>query len=160
STRPGSRARGPRAPTTRSRAGGRGRGRRGSALLQVREAELLQHLGRLRELDLRVLDDLNEVPPRVSEVVPAPEELHAGLAQSRQNWHLVVVGDGELRKGVAAVVYGPQDILGAALVGAVAVAGTGPSSFDAGRGAQNMLLAAWNEVVGGWPNGIKVAAET
>ena len=38
---------------------------------------------------------------------------------------------------------------------AIAVRGKGPVSFDAGRAAQNMLLAAWNEGVGGSPNGIK-----
>jgi nitroreductase len=29
-----------------------------------------------------------------------------------------------------------------------------PTSFDAGRAAQNMMLAAWNEGIGSCPNGI------
>jgi nitroreductase len=37
---------------------------------------------------------------------------------------------------------------------ALVVGGKGPVSFDAGRCAQNMLLAAWNEGVGGSPNGV------
>jgi nitroreductase len=37
---------------------------------------------------------------------------------------------------------------------AIAVTGKGPTSFDAGRCAQNMLLAAWDQGVGGSPNGM------
>jgi nitroreductase len=37
---------------------------------------------------------------------------------------------------------------------AVVVTGKGPISFDAGRCAQNMLLAAWNEGVASCPNGL------
>ena len=36
---------------------------------------------------------------------------------------------------------------------AIAVTGKGPVSLDAGRCAQNMLLAAWDQGVGGSPNG-------
>ena len=32
--------------------------------------------------------------------------------------------------------------------------GKGPVSFDAGRAAQNMLLAAWNEGLASCPNGL------
>jgi nitroreductase len=100
---------------------------------------------------------------------PIPDEIErrildagrlSGNSQNRQNWHFVVVGDGELRKQVADAVYAPENILGAALVVAVAVSGKGPASFDAGRAAQNMLLAAWNEGVGACPNGVKDADET
>jgi nitroreductase len=34
------------------------------------------------------------------------------------------------------------------------VSGKGPVAFDAGRAAQNMMLAAWNEGVVSCPNGI------
>jgi nitroreductase len=44
-------------------------------------------------------------------------------------------------------------VAGAAFVVAIATTGGGPTSFDAGRAAQNMLLAAWNEGVGSCPNG-------
>ena len=36
----------------------------------------------------------------------------------------------------------------------ILVSGKGPTSFDAGRAAQNMLLAAWNEGLLSTPNGI------
>jgi nitroreductase len=45
-------------------------------------------------------------------------------------------------------------VRGAQLVVAIAVSGKGPTSFDAGRCAQNMLLAAWDAGVGGCPNGL------
>ena len=48
----------------------------------------------------------------------------------------------------------PTNLRGAPFVVAIVVSGKGPVSFDAGRAAQNMLLAAWNEGVGGSPNGI------
>jgi nitroreductase len=34
------------------------------------------------------------------------------------------------------------------------MSGKGPTSFDAGRAAQNMMLAAWNHGIGACPNGI------
>jgi nitroreductase len=37
---------------------------------------------------------------------------------------------------------------------ALVISGKGPTSFDAGRAAQNMMLAAWNEGIGSTPNGI------
>ena len=32
--------------------------------------------------------------------------------------------------------------------------GKGPTGFDAGRAAQNMMLAAWGDGIGSCPNGI------
>ena len=37
---------------------------------------------------------------------------------------------------------------------AIVLSGKGPVAFDAGRAAQNMMLAAWNEGVVSRPNGI------
>ena len=37
---------------------------------------------------------------------------------------------------------------------AILVSGKGPVAFEAGRAAQNMMLAAWNEGVVSCPNGI------
>ncbi|MGO9905299.1 MAG: nitroreductase family protein [Solirubrobacteraceae bacterium] len=54
---------------------------------------------------------------------------------------------------VAQTVYAPANLLGAPLVIAIVVSGKGPVAFDAGRAAQNMVLAAWNEGVS-CPNGI------
>jgi nitroreductase len=99
------------------------------------------------------------IPPDVEQRILDAGRL-SGNAQNRQNWHFVVVEDDELRKQVADAVYAPSNILGAKLVVAVAVSGKGPTSFDAGRAAQNMLLAAWNEGVGSCPNGVKDPEET
>ena len=46
---------------------------------------------------------------------------------------------------------------GAALLVAIVVSGKGPLALDAGRAAQNMLLAAHNEGIGSCPNGISDA---
>lgn len=78
----------------------------------------------------------------------------SGSAVNRQPWTFVVVEDADRRAGLAETVFAPGNVRGAALVVGVVVRGTGPVSFDAGRAAQNMLLAAWNEGVGGCPNGL------
>ena len=54
----------------------------------------------------------------------------------------------------AGAVWNPENIRGAALVVAIVVSGKGPLALDAGRAAQNMLLAAHNEGIGGCPNGL------
>jgi nitroreductase len=55
---------------------------------------------------------------------------------------------------VADTVFEPQNVLGARFTVAIVVSGKGPLAFDAGRAAQNMMLAAWNEGVGSSPNGM------
>jgi nitroreductase len=77
----------------------------------------------------------------------------AGSSKNRQPWRFDVVR-GEL---LAEAVYEPGNLLGAPFVVAIVVRGKGRISFDAGRAAQNMLLAAWNEGVGGSPNGVSDA---
>jgi nitroreductase len=93
---------------------------------------------------------------------PIPEEVVrrildagrlSGSGSNRQPWRFVLVS-GEAQARVADAVFEPSNVRGAALVVAVVVGGKGPVSFDAGRCAQNMLLAAWNEGVGGSPNGV------
>lgn len=74
----------------------------------------------------------------------------AGSARNRQRWDFVLVSDEALAR-LAETVYAPENLLGAALV--VAIVGEA-SPFDAGRCAQNMLLAAWNEGVASCPNGV------
>lgn len=83
----------------------------------------------------------------------------AGSAQNRQPWRFVVVESRERVERLAETVYAPGNLLGATLVVAVAVGGKGPTSFDAGRAAQNMLLAAWDEGVASCPNGLADAEE-
>jgi nitroreductase len=76
----------------------------------------------------------------------------AGSAQNRQPWRFVVIEDASLRDQVAETVYVPGTVLGAKLVVALVVQGS--PGFDAGRVAQNMMLAAWNEGVISCPNGM------
>lgn len=78
----------------------------------------------------------------------------AGSASNKQPWRFLVVESPEKREQLAEQVYEPGNIRGAQLVIALAVSGKGPTSFDAGRAAQNMLLAAWDAGVGGSPNGM------
>jgi nitroreductase len=75
----------------------------------------------------------------------------AGSAANKQPWRFLVVSD---REQLSQVVYVPENILSAKLIVAIAVNWKGSAPFDAGRAAQNMMLAAWNEGVGSCPNGI------
>jgi nitroreductase len=75
----------------------------------------------------------------------------SGSSRNRQQWEFVVVTD---KEALARCVFAPENVLGAALVVAVAGAARG---FDVGRAAENMLLAAWNDGVGSCPNGISDA---
>jgi nitroreductase len=78
----------------------------------------------------------------------------AGSASNRQPWTFVVPTSRRRVEALAAAVFVPDNVLGAGLVVAIVVAGKGPVSFDAGRAAQNMLVAAWNAGVASCPNGI------
>ena len=72
----------------------------------------------------------------------------AGCSKNRQQRHFVVLRDHE---AAAQAVWNPDNIRGAALVVAIVVSGKGPLALDAGRAAQNMLLAAHNEGIGALP---------
>jgi nitroreductase len=78
----------------------------------------------------------------------------SGSARNAQPWTFVIPESRERVEAVARAVYAPQNVLSASLVVAIVVSGKGPVSFDAGRAAQSMLLAAWNEGVASCPNGI------
>jgi nitroreductase len=82
----------------------------------------------------------------------------AGSSKNRQARRFVVLRDRGLVERAAACVYAPDNVLGAALVVAVVVGAKGPTAFDAGRAAQNMMLAASNEGIGSCPNGVADAA--
>lgn len=79
----------------------------------------------------------------------------SGSAGNRQPWTFVVPEGRQRLEALAACVFAPDNVRGAGLVVAVVVSGKGPTAFDAGRAAQNMLLAAWNEGVSSCPNGVK-----
>jgi nitroreductase len=78
----------------------------------------------------------------------------AGSSRNRQARRFVVVRDPEQIGRVAEAVYMPSNLRGAPLAVAVVVRGKGPVGFDAGRAAQNMMLAAHAEGIGSCPNGI------
>jgi nitroreductase len=78
----------------------------------------------------------------------------AGSSRNRQARRFVVLRDRALIERAAQAVYSPDNLLGAPLAVAVVVRGKGPTSFDAGRAAQNMMLAASNDAIGSCPNGV------
>ena len=78
----------------------------------------------------------------------------AGSSKNRQARRFVVVRDDDVRAEVAECVYNGDNVRGAALVVAVVVGRKGPTAFDAGRAAQNMMLAASNDGIGSCPNGV------
>lgn len=83
----------------------------------------------------------------------------AGSSRNRQPWRFVLVEDQGLRRRLSELVYRPENVRAAALVVAVVVSGSGPTAFDAGRAAERMMLAAWNEGVVSCPNGMPDAAK-
>ena len=78
----------------------------------------------------------------------------AGSSRNRQPRRFVVVRDAAAREEIACAVYVADNVRGAALVVAIVVRGRGPTEFDAGRAAQNMMLAASNDGIGSCPNGV------
>jgi len=76
----------------------------------------------------------------------------SGSSANRQQWRFVVAESDNVKRRLSETVYTPSNITGAPFVVAVVIYGKGPGSFDAGRTAQNMMLAAWNEGVGSCPN--------
>jgi nitroreductase len=78
----------------------------------------------------------------------------AGSSQNRQPWRFLVVESPSVRERLAEAVYVPGNVRRAALVVVIAMRGRGPTAFDAGRVAQNMMLTAWNDRIGSCPNGM------
>ena len=78
----------------------------------------------------------------------------AGSSRNRQARRFVALRDRALIERAAHTVYTPDNLLGAALAVAILVRGKGPTGFDAGRAAQNMMLAASGDGIGSCPNGI------
>jgi nitroreductase len=77
----------------------------------------------------------------------------AGSSRNRQARRFVVLRDGALARA-AETVWASENVRGAALAVAIVVRGKGPTSFDAGRAAQNMMLAASGDGIGSCPNGV------
>ena len=81
----------------------------------------------------------------------------AGSAGNRQRRRFVVVESEDARERLADAVFEPGNVRGAGLVVAIVVPDGRMPLFDAGRAAQNMLLAAWNEAIDATPNGLENA---
>ena len=77
----------------------------------------------------------------------------AGSSRNRQARRFVVLRDGALARA-AETVWASENVRGAALAVAIVVRGKGPTSFDAGRAAQNMMLAASGDGIGSCANGV------
>ena len=75
----------------------------------------------------------------------------SGSSKNRQRWEFVVVS-GVAKERLAEAAYAPENVGSAALV--VAIVGEA-GAFDAGRCAQNMMLAAWGDGVVSCPNGVR-----
>ena len=93
------------------------------------------------------------IPPEIEHRILDAGRL-AGSAKNKQPWRFLVVESADVRGRLSEAVFEPGNIHGAQLVVAIVTSGKGPTSFDAGRAAQNMLLAAWDLGVGGSPNGM------
>jgi nitroreductase len=78
----------------------------------------------------------------------------AGSSRNRQARRFVALRDRALIERAAQTVYASDNLLGAALAVAILVRGKGPTGFDAGRAAQNMMLAASSDGIGSCPNGV------
>ena len=78
----------------------------------------------------------------------------SGSSRNGQPWRFIVVESPSLRERLAEGVYVSANVRSAAMVVVIAVRGRGPTAFDAGRAAQNMMLTAWNDHIGSCPNGM------
>jgi len=91
---------------------------------------------------------------------PIPEEVVRHIAQAgrasgssrnRQPWRFILITDTARLRDMAGVVYRPANLEECAA--AIVIVLTNPrAQFDAGRTAQNMMLAAWALGVGTCPN--------
>jgi len=75
----------------------------------------------------------------------------SGSSKNKQRWEFVIVS-GREKDRLAEAVYAPENVRSAELV--VAIVGEA-GGFDAGRCAQNMMLAAWGDGVVSSPNGVR-----
>src|SRR3954470_22412142 len=78
----------------------------------------------------------------------------AGSSRNRQQRRFIAVRDPGVRAALAEIAHTPSNVRTAALVIAVVTWGRGPAGLDAGRAAQNMMIAAWNEGIGSCPHRI------
>ena len=77
-----------------------------------------------------------------------------GSAMNRQPWRFVVLERPAVRAAVAEAVFAPANLTRAPLAVAIVIHGGRTAEFDAGRAAQNMMLAAANDGIASTPNGV------
>ena len=75
----------------------------------------------------------------------------SGSSRNRQPWRFVVIIDRARLREVSTFMARPANVASAAAAIVVAVANA-RAAFDAGRTAQNMMLAAWTLGIGTCPN--------
>lgn len=98
--------------------------------------------------------DGRPVPDDVAERILDAGRL-AGSARNQQPTTMHVLADRLVRQEAAMCTHLPGNVAMAGLAVALTVSGTGGlMPFDAGRAAQNMMLAAWNQGVVSCPNGV------
>jgi nitroreductase len=108
------------------------------------------YLAVVSKREVRSYADRQLAPEAVRRILDAGRL--AGSSQNRQARRFVVLE--RVRDDAAKCVFAPANVSSAALAVAIVIGGRGPAGFDAGRAAQNMMLAAWNDGVGSCPNGI------
>ena len=80
----------------------------------------------------------------------------AGSGKNRQARRFIVLS-ADVQQEASHHVTRPSNVRGAALVIAVVIEEGTYSVFDAARAAQNMMLAAWSELIASCPNAVKDA---
>jgi nitroreductase len=80
-----------------------------------------------------------------------------GSSKNHQPWRFVVVRSRDQLDRLAGTVFTPGN-LRAPLFVAVLTDDHPRAAFDSGRAVQSMLLAAWNDGIGGCPNGFSDGA--
>ncbi|MBI3016020.1 MAG: nitroreductase family protein [Candidatus Tectomicrobia bacterium] len=75
----------------------------------------------------------------------------SGSSRNRQHWRFILMRDRKRLRELSVLVTRPANLTGCAA--AIVVVLTNPrAQFDAGRAAQNMMLAAWSLGIGSCPN--------
>lgn len=72
----------------------------------------------------------------------------SGSAKNTEPWHFIVVQDQIIKDELAKCGWYASHLKGADTVIVIVADSTRHSSFDTGRAAQNMMLAAWSEGIG------------
>lgn len=78
----------------------------------------------------------------------------SGSAKNTQPWRFVILEDPKHRRELASAMMAPRNLQGCAVAIAVVLLNE-RLRFDAGRVAQNMMVAAWAAGIGSCPNSVR-----